>query len=77
MPKIIKYLYNLTEQFMNYISKNKQNKNIKNPPKKGKKGIGKIISNKNINIKNKKDITQDDKYYKSINAFKSESTISY
>ena len=80
MPKIRKYLYNLTEQFMNYISKSKQNENIKNPPKKGKKGIGKILSNKNINIKKgnfKKYTAEDDKYYKSINTFKSESTLSY
>ena len=35
MPKIRRYLYNLTEQFMNYISQNKQNESINNPPKKG------------------------------------------
>ena len=81
MPKIRKFLYNLTEQFMNYLSKNKQNENIKNPPKKVQQRKGKIIYNKNTNIKKeyfKKDTTsQDDKYSKSINTFKSESTISY
>ena len=34
MPRIRKYLYNLTEQFMEYISKKEQNENIDNPPKK-------------------------------------------
>ena len=34
MPRIRKFLYNLTQQFMKYLSKNKQNENIKNPPKK-------------------------------------------
>ena len=46
--------------------------------KKGKIKKGKIIYKKNAYIKNeiiKKDITHDDKYNKSINTFKSESTL--
>ena len=62
---------------MNYISKNKKNENIKNPPKKGQKRKVNIIYNKNTNIKKDSTTTQDDKYSKSLNMLKSESTISY
>ena len=79
MPKIRRYLYNLTEQFMNYISQNKQNESINNPPKKGKKRKGTLkalVENvNNINENNKKDLIQNDKYSKSISAFKSESNL--